>query len=117
MAVILSAVGLYAVISYAVTQRRSEIGVRMALGARIGQVSRLVMVESLQLVGAGVVLGVTLSLVVNRMLSTLLFGVRPSDPVTLVGVSVLLTGIALLASLVPARRASRVNPIEVLREG
>ncbi|MGQ0643515.1 MAG: FtsX-like permease family protein, partial [Gemmatimonadaceae bacterium] len=117
MAVILSAVGLYAVISYVVAQRRSEIGVRMALGARVGQVSRLVMVESLQLAGLGVLLGVSASLVLNRMLSTLVFGVGPNDPLTLAGVSALLIGIALLASLVPARRASHVDPIEVLREG
>jgi ABC-type antimicrobial peptide transport system permease subunit len=117
MAVVLSAVGLYAVISYIVTQRRSEIGVRMALGARVRQVSRLVMIESLRLAGAGVLLGVGISLIVNRMLSTLLFEVQPSDPLTLVGVSALLIGVAVVASLMPARRASRVDPIEVLREG
>ncbi|MGH7713441.1 MAG: FtsX-like permease family protein, partial [Gemmatimonadaceae bacterium] len=117
MAVILSAVGLYAVISYVVAQRRSEIGVRMALGAQLGQVARLVMRESLQLAGLGVVLGVSASLVVNRMLSTLLFEVRPSDPLTLAGVSALLIGVAMIATLVPARRASRVDPIDVLREG
>jgi predicted permease len=117
MAMILSAVGLYAVISYVVAQRRAEIGVRMALGARVHQVSRLVMAESLQLAGAGVLLGIAFSLVINRMLSTQLFEVRPTDPLTLGGVSALLIGIALLASVVPARRASRVDPIEVLREG
>jgi ABC-type antimicrobial peptide transport system permease subunit len=117
MAVILSAVGLYAVISYVVAQRRSEIGVRMALGAQVGQVSRLVMRESLQLTLLGVVLGITASLLVNRLLSTLLFGVGPNDPLTLAGVSALLISIALVASAVPARRASHVDPIEVLREG
>ncbi|MEW5919147.1 MAG: FtsX-like permease family protein, partial [Gemmatimonadota bacterium] len=117
MAVILSAVGLYAVISYVIAQRRSEIGVRMALGAQVAQVSLLVMRESLQLAGMGVLLGVGVSLAVNRMLATLLFGVGPNDPVTLAGVSALLIGIALLASFVPARRAAHVDPIEVLREG
>ena len=115
MAVILSAVGLYAVISYVVAQRRAEIGIRMALGARVDQVSRLIMVESLQLAGVGVLLGIGLSLVMNRMLSSLLFEVQPTDPLTLAAVSALLVGIAALASLVPARRASRVDPIEVLR--
>jgi ABC-type antimicrobial peptide transport system permease subunit len=116
MAVVLSAVGLYAVISYVVTQRRSEIGVRMALGAQVGQVSRLVMRESLQLAGLGVLLGVSASLAVNRVLSTLLFGVGPNDPVTLAGVSALLIGIALLATILPARRAARVDPVAILRD-
>jgi predicted permease len=117
MAVVLSAVGLYAVISYVVAQRRSEIGVRMALGARVGQVSRLILVESLRLTGLGVVLGLAVSLFVNRLLATLLFEIGPHDPLTLVGVVVLLLGTASAASLVPARRASRVDPIEVLRQG
>ncbi|MGQ0650208.1 MAG: FtsX-like permease family protein, partial [Gemmatimonadaceae bacterium] len=117
MAVILSAVGLYAMISYVVAQRRSELGVRMALGARVGQVSRLVVIESLQLTGAGVLLGLGASLVVNRMLSTLLFEIQANDPLTLAGVAALLMAVATIASVVPARRASRVDPIEVLREG
>jgi ABC-type antimicrobial peptide transport system permease subunit len=88
----------------------------MALGAQVGQVSRLVMRESLQLAGLGVLLGVSASLAVNRVLSTLLFGVGPNDPVTLAGVSALLIGIALLATILPARRAARVDPVAILRD-
>lgn len=117
MALVLSAVGLYGVISYVVAQRRSEIGVRMALGARVAQVSGRVVRESLRLAVAGVVLGIAASLMVNRLLSALLFRTSPYDAVTLAGVSLLLIAIAAVASAVPARRAARVDPIEVLRDG
>jgi predicted lysophospholipase L1 biosynthesis ABC-type transport system permease subunit len=115
MALVLSAVGIYGVISYLVAQRRGEIGVRMALGARVPQVARLVVGESLLLVGGGVVLGLAGALAGTRLLSAVLFEVSPTDPVILLTVSVLLLGIAAIASLGPARRAARVEPVEVLR--
>ena len=117
MAMVLSAVGLYGVISYVVAQRRPEIGVRVALGARVAQVSGKVVRESLRLAFAGVLLGLVASLMVNRLLSAMLFQTSPYDAPTLVGVSLLLLTIAILASAVPARRAARVDPIEVLRDG
>jgi hypothetical protein len=115
MALLLSAVGIYGVISYLVAQRRGEIGVRMALGARVPQVARLVVGESLLLVGGGVVLGLAGALAGTRLLSAILFEVSPTDPVILLTVSALLLGIAAIASLGPARRAARVEPVEVLR--
>lgn len=117
MAMLLSAVGLYGVISYLVTQRRSEIGVRMALGARVSQVSGQVIRESLQLALAGVVIGLLGAFVVNRLLSVFLFETRPYDPLTLTLTSLSLIAVATLASALPARRAARVAPIEVLRDG
>ena len=113
LAVGLAVLGVLGCSAYAVGRQSREFGVRMALGAQIGQVSRLVMRESLQLTALGLVLGITASLLVNRMLSALLFGVGPNDVVTLATVSALLLGIALTASAVPARRASRVDPIEM----
>ncbi|MBC7896911.1 MAG: ABC transporter permease, partial [Cytophagaceae bacterium] len=117
MAILLSAVGLYGVISYLVTQRRSEIGVRMALGARASQVSGQVIRESLQLALTGVAIGLAAAFVVNRLLSVFLFETAPYDPLTLGVTSVSLIGVAALASALPARRAALVAPIEVLRDG
>jgi ABC-type antimicrobial peptide transport system permease subunit len=115
MALVLSAVGIYGVISYLVAQRRGEIGVRMALGARVPQVARLVVGESLLLVGGGVVLVLAGALAGTRLLTAVLFEVSPTDPGILLTVSALLLGIAAIASLGPARRAARVEPVEVLR--
>ncbi len=115
MALLLSAVGIYGVISYLVTQRRSEIGVRMALGARVSQISSLVVLQSLRLVAIGVAVGLVGALVGTRALRSLLFEVSPTDPIVLAGVSVVLIVIAAVASLGPARRAARVDPVEVLR--
>ena len=111
----LAAIGLYAVISYTVLQRRQEIGIRMALGARGRQVIRTVLGQGLGLIGAGVVLGALAALSLGRFLSALLFGVDAADPVTFGAVALLLVAIALLASIVPALRAARLDPASVLR--
>lgn len=115
MALFLSAVGLYGVIAYLVGRRRAEIGVRMALGARVSEVARLVVLQSLRLAGLGVIVGVVAALLTTGLLRSLLFEVRPADPLTLAGVSALLLLVALLASLLPARRAARTDPVEALR--
>ncbi len=115
LALLLSAVGIYGVISYVVAQRRGEIGIRMALGARAGEVRGLVVRQSLALAGVGVVIGLAMALVTTRVLGSLLFGVSPTDPLVLTGATLVLVLIAALASYAPARRASRVDPAEVLR--
>jgi putative ABC transport system permease protein len=115
IAVVLAAVGVYGVIAYAVSQRTQEIGVRVALGAQRGDVLRLIVGHGALLGGVGIAIGLVGALGVTRFLRTLLFGVSPFDPVSFVGVSVVLAGIALLASYVPARRAARVDPVEALR--
>jgi predicted permease len=111
----LAAIGLYAVISYTVLQRRQEIGIRMALGARAQQVIRTVLGQGLGLIGAGVALGALAALSLGRFLSALLFGIDATDPVTFAGVALLLIAIALAASIVPALRAARLDPASVLR--
>ena len=115
IAVVLAAIGVYGVISYAVSQRTQEIGVRVALGAQRSDVLRLIVGHGALLGGLGVLIGLVGGLGVTRFLRTLLFGVSPFDPVSFVGVAVLLTAIALLASYIPARRAARVDPVEALR--
>jgi putative ABC transport system permease protein len=115
MALILSAVGIYGVISYTVDQRRAEIGVRMALGARRGQVGRMVVTQSLRVAGYGIGVGLAGAIFTTRIMQSLLFGVSPTDPITLVAVTVMLVAIAALASYAPARRATAVDPVEVLR--
>lgn len=115
-ALVLAGIGLYGVMAYAVSQRTHELGVRLALGAQRGEVVRMVLGESLRLVAGGVVLGLGGALLLNGLLSTLLFEVKPNDPVALVGASLLLLGIALLGSFIPARRAARVDPMTTLRQ-
>ena len=115
IAVVLAAVGVYGVISYAVSQRTQEIGVRVALGAQRGDVLRLIVGHGALLGAVGVAIGLVGALAVTRFLRTLLFGVSPFDVASFVGVSATLTAIALLASYIPARRAARVDPVEALR--
>jgi putative ABC transport system permease protein len=115
IALLLAAVGVYGVISYAVSQRTQEIGVRVALGAQRGDVFRLIVGHGAMLGGIGVAIGLVGALGVTRFLRTFLFGVSPFDPVSFVGVAAVLTAIALLASYLPARRAARVDPVEALR--
>jgi putative ABC transport system permease protein len=115
MALFLSAVGLYGVIAYLVGRRRAEIGVRMALGARVTEVARLVVLQSVRLTAVGIVVGVGVALLSTRVLASLLFEVQPADPLTLMMVSALLLLVAVLASAIPAHRAARTDPSEALR--
>jgi predicted permease len=115
VALVLAGVGIYGVIAYTTRQRTREIGIRMALGAQRVQVLQMVLRQGLRLTAIGVVLGLALSLVLTRFLSTLLFGVTPTDVLTFAFVAVLLCLVALSACLLPARRATRVDPMVVLR--
>jgi putative ABC transport system permease protein len=115
VALALAAVGIYGVLSYAVSQRTQEIGVRLALGARERQIFRLVVGESLKLAAAGLVLGLAGALLVGRALDRLLYGVRATDVPTFAGTAILLIVVAVIASYVPARRAMRIAPMEALR--
>jgi putative ABC transport system permease protein len=115
VALVLGSVGLYAVVSFNVSRRTHELGLRMALGARPADVLRLVIGQGFKLTVLGVGIGVAGALGVTHFLSSLLYGVRPTDPGTFVAVSMILTGIALLASYIPARRATKVDPMVALR--
>jgi putative ABC transport system permease protein len=115
IAVFLAGIGIYGVLSYYVVQRSSEIGTRMALGAQRSDILRLIVGHALKLVIAGVLVGLAVSVGVARMLTSLLFGVEPTDLPTFLGVSVLLATLALIACVVPALRATRVDPLVVLR--
>lgn len=114
-ALLLAALGIYGVVSYAVVQRTPEIGVRIALGAGRAAVSRMVLSQALRLVGLGLVVGVPAALATGALLRTLLFEVVPYDAATLAGVCVLLTTVALVSAYLPSRRASRVDPMSALR--
>jgi predicted permease len=115
MALVLSIVGLYGVLAYSVSQRTREIGIRIAVGAQPRQLRRMFVHQGLLLIGSGVAGGMIAAFAVVRLMSSLLFGVRPNDPTTFVGVAVLLFATALFASWIPARRAMRVDPIIALR--
>jgi predicted permease len=115
LALILACIGLYGVMAQGVARRTSEIGIRMALGARGGNIAWMILRETLYLVLAGLVLGVPAALVGAKLISAQLFGLKPTDPLTLIGAAVVLTVVAMLAGYLPARRASRVNPLNALR--
>jgi len=112
---LLSSIGIYGVLSYVVGQRTNEIGIRMALGADRFTVLRMVLAQAGQMVMLGVVIGLVAAVLLTRLMSSILFGVSPSDPLTLSGVALLLTAVALFACYIPARRATRVDPMIALR--
>jgi putative ABC transport system permease protein len=114
-ALLLAAVGIYGVIAYGVTQRTQEIGIRMALGAQRGDVLRMVVRQALLLAAAGIVIGGTGAFALTQLMTGLLFQVTPGDPLTFATVSAILAGVALLASYIPGRRATRVDPVIALR--
>ncbi len=115
MALLLSAVGIYGVISYLVAQRRPEIGIRMALGARVSQVATLVLGQAMRLAIIGVAIGLVAAIAGTRLLQSLLFGVSPTDVLVLAGATVVLLIIAALASVAPARRAAAIDPVSAMR--
>ena len=115
LALLLGTVGLYGVLSYLVAERTREIGVRMALGARAEQVSRMVLRQGVRVVFAGVAIGLVTALLTTQALGTLLYEVRAIDPLTYAAASIVMVGVGLLASYVPARRAARVDPMISLR--
>jgi ABC-type antimicrobial peptide transport system permease subunit len=115
IALVLAAIGVYGVLSYSVSQRTQEIGVRMALGAGRGDVLKLIVVQGLKLALAGVAIGVVGSFFVTPILQAQLVNVSPKDPLSFIGVSIFLTSIAFIASYVPARRATAVDPLVALR--
>ena len=115
LALLLAAVGLYGVVAYSASQRSHEFGIRMALGAQGGDVMRLVLGQGLKLALIGTAIGLAATLCVTRLMAGLLFGVQPTDPPTLVGVALLLVGVALVACWIPAYRAMRIAPVQALR--
>ena len=115
LALVLAAVGIYGVMSYSVAQQTREIGIRMALGAQRSDVLKMTVGQGLRLVLTGVAIGLAAAFVLTRVMATLLFGVSPTDPLTFVSISIVLIGVAVLASYIPALRATRVDPMFALR--
>ena len=116
LALLLATVGLYGTLSYSVARRRNEIGIRIALGAARGRVIRLVLGEVTRIVAIGVALGAVAALMSTRWVEAFLYGLKPSDPATIIGSAVVLAVVALAAGALPAWRAARVDPISALRE-
>jgi putative ABC transport system permease protein len=114
-ATLIATCGIYGLMAYAVTQRRREIGVRMALGAGRGDVLRLVLTRALRIVAAGLIVGLAGAVGVTRVLQTFLFGVTPTDPIAFTIVTLLLLAVGLMAAWLPARRATRIDPCAALR--
>jgi ABC-type antimicrobial peptide transport system permease subunit len=114
-ALVLASLGIYAVVSYSVSQRKREIGIRMALGARAGEVQADIVRQTLLLAAAGIALGMAGSWALGRTMQSLLYGVTAGDPITFAGMLGVLTAVALMAGYLPARRASRIDPATILR--
>ena len=115
VALLLGTIGVYGVISYIVSRRIHEFGIRMAMGAADGQIRGMVVRQGLGVAAIGIAVGIAGGLVLTRLMQTLLFGVSATDPLTFAAVSVVLLGVSALASYIPARRASSVDPAEALR--
>jgi ABC-type antimicrobial peptide transport system permease subunit len=116
LALTLAAVGIFGVLAFVVSQRTREFGIRMALGARAGDVLRLVIAGGFKIVAIGIVIGLAAAAALARLLTTLLFGVKPLDPATFLGAPAVLALVALAACAVPALRAARVDPVIALRQ-
>jgi ABC-type antimicrobial peptide transport system permease subunit len=117
LALLLSALGLYGVTAFAVNRRRTEIGIHLAIGAAPAGVVRLVLARVAVLLGLGVLIGTGISIWASRFIATLVYGLEPRDPITLISSAAILAAVGTLAGSLPAYRASRVDPAEVLREG
>ena len=115
MALVLGIVGIYGVISYTVSQRRREIGIRLALGAQPGELKTMFVRHGLAMAGTGVLIGLGSAAILMRLMKSLLFGISPLDPLTYASVPIVLVAAAVLASYLPARRAAAVDPTEALR--